>query len=76
MAVMNHPDVEAIATIAHYSVASATKPHIFAQMMNLYDGSPPPSSTQIISSSCLSKHNDEIGQGTLCMSIQIQLCLI
>ena len=61
---MTHPDVEAIATIAHYSYASTKMPHIFAGMMKLYDGSPPSSSTQIISNAWLCNHDNRIGRGS------------
>ena len=35
---MLHLEVEAIASIAHYSQISSKKPHIFANMMVLYNG--------------------------------------
>ena len=63
---MTHPDVSAIAAIAHYSRESTRAPHIFAGMMKLYDGTQLPSSTQIISDPCLTKHE---GKGTLSVTI-------
>ena len=55
--IMTHPDVSAIAAIAHCSNVSLKLPHIFAGLMKLYDGTELPSSTQIISDTWLAKND-------------------
>ena len=66
---MTHPDVSAIAAIAHCSNVSLKLPHIFAGLMKLYDGTELPSSTQIISETWLAK-NDCRGRAPIEFFIQ------
>ena len=67
--IMTHPDVSAIAAIAHCSNVSLKLPHIFAGLMKLYDGTELPASTQIISETWLAK-NDCRGRSPIEFFIQ------
>ena len=61
---MSHAEVEAIATIAHYSNVASKMPHIFARMMEIYGGRQPTASTQIVSKTLLSNEQGSNSENT------------